>query len=35
MKKFYQKPLVEQVVFTVKDVVMASGAEFNVEDFYK
>ncbi len=35
MKKLYQEPLAERVVFLTEDVIMASGAEFNVEDFYK
>ena len=34
MKKTYLKPSMDVEVFEVMDVVMASGAEFDVSDFF-
>ena len=34
MKKNYSKPSVQIELFSIEDVVMTSGAEFGVEDFY-
>lgn len=35
MKKTYLRPTLDVAKFEVKDVIMASGAEFNVSDFFK
>lgn len=35
MKKSYLKPSMNVEMFEVMDVVMASGAEFDVSDFFK
>ena len=35
MKKTYLKPSMTVEIFKVMDVVMASGAEFDVSDFFE
>lgn len=34
MRKIYSKPTLELETFSVADVIMQSGSEFFVEDFY-
>ena len=35
MKKTYLKPSMEVELFQAMDIVLASGAEFDVSDFFK